>query len=129
MTDPSKLHRISNRVMLSEPYAVCLKNLKLESLEMRRLKMDISTFYNILNGFMLVDTLDILEFTQPTRFTRNARQKLRVPMTKHSVYNNSYFIRMSKLFNQLPTSLFNLRPSQFHLALSKLDLCMYLSLK
>ena len=81
-------------------YAERLTNLKLDSLEQRRMHFDLTMCYNIVHGLSAVSFDD--SFTFNNSCTRGHSLKLNVPVAKCDVRKYSFAVRVVPIWNSLP---------------------------
>ena len=111
--------------MADRTYAERMRALNLESLEERRIRTDLITAYKIQFGHYKVDRSKLFESNNYTA-TRSHGHKEVVPFARSDVRKNSFAVRTSKLWNDLPadkvdfTSLKN-----FVCTLSNIDFSKY----
>ncbi len=83
------------------PYKELLSIFKLESLELRRLKSDLTLFHKYLQGLIELNCRN-----EPLNFrpsiTRGDPFKIVPPMATTQVRYNSFFIRTSRIYKDLP---------------------------
>jgi hypothetical protein len=83
-------------------YQARLEALKLETLELRRLKFDLTQVFKILNGFVDVDKAKFFDLS--TNSTRGHTQKLFLPRCSLNVSKFSFKFRVVEPWNYLPDS-------------------------
>ena len=83
-------------------YPDCLKILKIDSLELRPLKMDLSMYYKILNGLVDLDAEIFFKIDQNEHSTRTNGMKLHKSVSKSSLHSNTFSHRCINCWNALP---------------------------
>ena len=81
-------------------YAERLTNLKLDSLEQRRMHFDVTLCYNIVHGLSAIRFDDMFTFNNSC--TRGHSLKLNVPVGKSDVRKYSFAVRVVPIWNSLP---------------------------
>nr|CAD2196648.1 unnamed protein product [Meloidogyne enterolobii] len=105
-------------------YGELLKKFNVETLESRRLKIDLILFHKMIFGEIKINNNNIIHFKQ-TR-TRGEEYKLTIPHCSSMVRYNSYFIRTSRLYNSLPIVIRKNTPSNFRKIIINFDLLGHL---
>ena len=77
------------------------KLLKAETLELRRLKQDLTTMYKIINNLIDVNTADLFEFSTDIR-TRGHNLKIVKPVCNNNARAFSFACRRINSWNSLP---------------------------
>ena len=80
-------------------------HLQWQSLQERRAKMRLHTFYNIVNGNIDIPADAYITPAQHQHNTRGAHLKFHLPQTRLHVYQNSFFPASIALWNQLPPTI------------------------
>ncbi len=95
--------RLLKRCKMPEmPYPDRLNLLKLEALELRRLKFSMGMVYKILYGLVDLNAQDMFVFG--TSYTRGHSWKLKSPPFKKDVRQNSFAVAVVPIWNSLPES-------------------------
>ena len=81
-------------------YAEHLTNLKLDSLEQRRMHFDLIMCYNIVHGLSAIQFDDMFTFNNSC--TLKLKLKLNVPVAKSDVRKYSFAVRVVPIWNSLP---------------------------
>ena len=82
-----------------------LRALGLESLELRRIRIDLLFTYKIMFGLVDLNRSDFFELSATdNRLTRGHRYKLMIPTTKNGVRYNYFSYRAVRVWNILPTT-------------------------
>ncbi len=82
-----------------------LRTLGLESLELRRIRIDLLFTYKIMFGLVDLNRSDFFELnTTDNRITRGHCYKLMIPTTKNGVRYNYFSYRAVRVWNTLPTT-------------------------
>ena len=110
-------------------YSTRLAVLDLEPLKLRRLRIDLSLYYKIINNLTCLNPDEYFTKNSPSDLpTRSSHtHTLYKPLVRSSVYSNHFFIRHINTWNALPTSIIN-APSlnSFKDSLKQHDLSQYL---
>ena len=101
------------------PYLTRLEILKLETLEMRRIKFDLKLCYKIINGLCDLNFDEFFMFA-PSSVTRGHNYKLIKPLSKNNWLLNFYSSRVVSFWNSLPSDVVNVSP--FAIFVKKLHL-------
>ena len=83
-----------------------LQLLDLESLEIRRVKHDLSTCFKILHNLVLIDR-PIFSFIDNKNNTRGHKYKIRKQQCRLDIRKYSFSYRIVNIWNQLPFDVFN----------------------
>ena len=106
-----------------------LKIWEIETLEYRRLKMDLILLFKILNGFIDIKSEDhfkLPEFYQTYNLRRHDNCLKSHTISKSNIRNNFFSIRILKVWNRLPINIVQSKSSEiFKLRLEKIDLHKY----
>ncbi len=95
--------RLLKRCKISEmSYLDRLNFLKLEALELRRLKLSMNMVYKIMHGLVDVNVSDFFELG--TSYTRGHSWKLKSPRFMKDVRQNSFAVAVVPVWNSLPES-------------------------
>jgi hypothetical protein len=106
-------------------YSNLLKIFKLDSLEIRRLKLDLIFFHKILHGKIRINYQN--SFTIKETKTRGEEYKIHIPAVSNKIRHNSFFIRVPRQYSLLPSNIRKSTPDQFKALLELVDLHSYLS--
>ena len=107
-----KLEKIQRRAtkMITKikhnPYSERLNILKLPSLSYRRYRGDMIQTYNILTGKYDTSITSPLQINNASS-TRGNDLKLKIEGSKHDIRKYSFFVRVPKVWNNLPNSVIN----------------------
>ena len=111
------------------PYFERLKRLKLDTLELRRLYIDLTIYFKICNGYIALDKNDFLAFNPLSR-TRGHCFKITVPNSSINARQHFFAVRVIPAWNYLPTIVVT---SQlvciFKKRVSEIDLSSFLTIK
>jgi ribonuclease P/MRP protein subunit RPP40 len=108
-------------------YPQRLDQLKIVSLEQRRIMCDLIELYKIITGRSVLKFRDYLEFRGPLRTRTNHELTLKLRRYNTSIGLNSFFARTSKIWNMLPEEVVNSKSVEiFKDKISKLDLTQHL---
>ena len=110
-------------------YAELLALHCIESLELRRLKSDLILFHKYLHGKAKINIKQNNAFQCRETKTRGEKFKIFPVYCKTNIRNNSFFIRTSKIYSQLPTEIRQTNVIEFKCMLSKCCLSKYLKCK
>ena len=86
-------------------YQERLSVLKLEPLELRRLRFDLIQYYKIFNNLTSLHHADYFSYHQPSLFTRNPSPFLIKPLNCPNYLLTSFFYRSLDCWNSLPPEL------------------------
>ena len=117
-----RVQRYFSRIVLFRsnlPYYTRLDVLKLETLEMRRIKFDFKLCYKIINGLCDLNFDKLFTFA-PSAATRDHNFKLIKPHCKNNWLLNFYSSRVVSYWNSLPPNVVNASP--FAIFVKKLNL-------
>ena len=92
--------------LASVTYSSWLNLLNLQPLELRRLHLDLTNYYKILNGLSPLTPTDYFLIYSPLTSTRSTMPSLRRPLHASSKLSSSFFYRSVDAWNHLP---FNIR--------------------
>jgi len=106
-------------------YQDLLKIFKIDSLQIRRLKIDFKFFHKILHGEIKIDHKEIYSITKTN--TRGDEYKFFIPARSNQISHNSFFVRTTRLYSQLPISIRKTNSKIFKTLLDQIDLNPYLS--
>jgi len=107
-------------------YEERLRLLKLDRLELRRLKFDLVMYYKIIHGFIDLDKN--LLFKMNFNSTRGNDFKICIPICKTSLHMNVFSNRALNCWNSLPNDIVSsVNVELFKSRLDKYDLTKYLS--
>lgn len=106
-------------------YTQLLEHFKLESLEIRRFKADLILFHKSLFDFVKIDYKNTFIFKETK--TRNDTFKIFVPAVSNQIRFNSFFIKVPRLYSQLPAKIRKSSPKEFIKLLDSIDLHPFLS--
>ena len=111
-------------------YSERLKILKLEPLELRRLKADLTMYYKILNGLVDLDAAKFFVLDRNVHNTRTNGVKLVKPVSRSSHHSNVFSHRCINCWNALPPDIVSASslPS-FKYRLDKFDFSRFLTLQ
>ena len=101
------------------PYLTRLKILKLETLEMRRIKFDLKLCYKIINGLCDLNFNEFFTFASSS-VTRDHNYKLIKPLSKNNWLLDFYSSRVVPYWNSLPSDVVSF--SSFAIFVKKLNL-------
>ena len=101
------------------PYLTRLEVLKIETLEMRRIKFDLKLSYKIINGLCDLNFDEFFTFASSS-VTRGHNYKLIKPLSKNNWLLNFYSSRVVSYWNSLPPDVVN--ASSFTIFVKKLNL-------
>ena len=87
------------------PYLQRLKELKLDTLEVRRLHQDLIYYYKILHGLTPHDPAAFFSFHHPPRNVRNNQPLIAKPVKATNNFLSSFSYRAADCFNSLPSSI------------------------
>ena len=90
-------------------YSTLLAILDLEPLDLRRLRMDLSLCYKIINNLTCLNPDEYFTKTSPSGLSTHSSHThtLYKPFVRSSVYSNHFVIRHIDTWNALPTSVIN----------------------
>jgi hypothetical protein len=109
------------------PYTDMLATFGLETLEAKRLKICLNLFHKYLVGLLPISPTESFKFV-PSKIRCDPFKIVPQFSTKDIRYN-SFFIRMARIFGQLPPDLRNSSHIDFPKLLDKHDLSKYTTLK
>jgi len=101
-----KVQRFFTRILFKRcnlqaaPYAGRLAYLGLESLELRRIRTDLTMYYNIIQGKSAIKRSQMFEMA--TTRSRGHSLRLRKPFCHANYLENAFCVRRVKLWNELP---------------------------
>ena len=101
-------------------YSERLTNLKMQSLEHRRLLCDLRMSFNIVHGNIALRFDDLLAFSN-NAFTRGHPFKLTVPLAKTDVRKYFFAVRIVPVWNSLPKNV--VTASSIQLSFQKINFC------
>jgi hypothetical protein len=107
-------------------YIDLLTQYGLELLEKRRLKICLTMFHNNLHGRLPLEPTQAFQIL-PSITRGDSNKIVTKPCTK-DVRHNSFFVRISTIYSQLPHEIRNCHPIQFYSFLNQIDLNPYLSI-
>ena len=108
------------------PYETRLARCGLCSLELRRLRTDVSLCYQIINGLVALNLKKNFE-PSPNRITRGNKQKLVLPKTRLATRSNFFACRVVPVWNSLPNDvILSSSYSSFKSQLERVDLSVHL---
>jgi len=109
-------------------YAQRLQSLSLQSLEEKRLRVDLNLTFRIMKGLVDIDFADFFEFSDVVR-TRGNSLKLKIPRCYHDPAFHFFTNRIPPVWNALPDAVVT-APSLgvFKSRLSDIDLTRHLKL-
>ncbi len=112
-------------------YGERLATINLETLELRRLKCDLTMYYKILHSHTPLPVEEYFCITNHNRPTRSLDKfLLDRPDFSSNVLDNDFFVRHITCWNELPESVKNSSSvGSFKTNLSKTDLSKYLTVK
>ena len=117
--------RISSMSSLS--YSSRLNKLDLQSSELRRLHIDLTNYYKMLNGMSPITPTDYFLIDSPITSTRSNMPTLLKPLRASSKLTSSFFYRSVGAWNHLPSKTKLLTSLQsFKLAIKLVDLSAFL---
>ena len=109
------------------PYTERLRKLKLEPLELRRLKFDLINYFKILNSLSPLDPKSYFTIYKPLPSSRSAIPYLQKPHKACNKLLSSFFFRNVDAWNYLSVELRSLSElSKFKTALKTVDLSIFL---
>jgi len=88
-------------------YQERLTKIGLESLELRRLKYDVTMFFKIIRGFVELSPGDFFVFASKSHSTRGNDFKISKPLLSKNLYNNRFSCRGINCWNFLPNDAVN----------------------
>ena len=108
-------------------YAERLTNLKLQSLEHRRLLSDLAMCFNIVHGYCALRFDDFFTFsTNPV--TRGHSLKLTIPLCKSNIRKNFFAVRVIPIWNSLPQQIVSSKSTaSFKKRISTYDFSLFLN--
>ena len=107
-------------------YLERLRILRLETLELRRLKFDLVMAFKILNGLVDLDYNDFFKVCRNTT-TRGNGMKLRVPISRINARKHFFAVRVVNIWNDLPFGVVNtLSLATFKVNIERMDFAKYL---
>ena len=110
-------------------YTDRLKILKIDSLELRRLRTDLSMYYKILNGLVDLDAEIFFKIDKNVHSTRTNGMKLIKPVSKSSLHSNTFSHRCINCWNALPPEMVLASSlSSFKNKLNEFDFSRFLTL-
>ena len=89
----------------SLPYSSRLNRLNLQPLELRRLHLDLTNYYKMLNGMSPLSPTDYFLLYCPITSTRSNMPSLLKPLHASSKLSSSYFYRSVDAWNHLPSNI------------------------
>ena len=108
-------------------YAERLANLKLQSLEHRRLIFDLVLVFKIIHGFSCLNFTDFFSFANNNKSSRGHSYRLCIPLNKSNTRNFFFSSRVVPAWNSLPASTVAApNPISFKKALFKHNLSKFL---
>lgn len=111
----------------SLPYSSRLNRLNLQPLELRRLHLDLTNYYKILNGMSPLTPTDYFIIYSPIISTRSNMPSLLKPLHASSKLASSFFYRSVDAWNHLPSNIKLLTSlHSFKLAIKLVDLSSFL---
>ena len=124
----TSLYKIPTRFS-SASYSERLKRLKFDTLELRRLYIDLTLCFKICNGYVALDKNDFFAFNPLSR-TRGHRFKITVPNNRINARQHFFAGRVISAWNYLPTPVIT-APSVciFKKHVSEIDLNSLLTIK
>ena len=108
-----------SNALLNIPYEDRLKLLKLDSLEIRRNKLDVIYFSKIIHGEVKIINEKIPKLMTHIR-TRNQHKFAYRPFSRLALRRQSFFHRVPKILAKLPISAIKSSPSELKNELKKL---------
>ena len=105
-------------------YADLLATYGLETLELRRLKICLNLFHELLHGLLPIKT-DAFHFIPTT--IRGEKFKIVIQPATNDVRFNSFFIRYARIYSQLNSKIRNTNPNEFANLLHCTDLTKFLN--
>ena len=110
-------------------YTDRLRILKTDSLELRRLKTDLSMYYKILSGLVDLDAEIFFKIDKNVHSTRTNGVKLIKPVSKSSLHSNTFSHRCLNCWNALPPEMVLASSlSSFKNKLNEFDFSRFLTL-
>jgi len=115
--------RLSGMKQLS--YAQRLQQLKLDTLEVRRMRADLILTYKILFGLVKVEATDIFTVSTTTQL-RGHQYKLFLPRSNTEIRKHSFAVRTITLWNELPADTISFdNINGFKRSINRLDFSNY----
>ena len=96
----------------SVSYSERLKRLKFDTLELRRLYIDLTLCFKICNGYVALDTNDFFAFNPLSR-TRGHCFTITVPNSRINARQHFFAVRVIPAWNYLPTTVVTYRQSVY----------------
>ena len=111
----------------SLPYSSRLNILNLQSLELRRLLIDLTNYFKILNGMSPLTHTDYFLIYNPITTTRSISPSLLKPLHASSNISSSFFYRSVDAWNYLPSTIkLSTSLQSFKSAIKHVDLSAFL---
>ena len=133
-TDIDRIERVQRRFTKRLPglnkfsYAERLQFLNLESLELRRLHLDLITCYKIIFGLIDIKSEEFLQRSTSTR-TRRHPYKLYKQRSSKSARNSFFCQRVINIWNSLPANIVNFSSiNTFKTTITQVDFTVFLKL-
>jgi len=113
--------------LLSLTYSCRLNRLNLQPLELRRLHLDLTNYYKMLNGMSPLTPTDYFIIYNPITSTRSNMPSLLKPLHASSKLTSSFFYRSVDAWNHLPSNIKLLTSlHSFKVAIKHVDMSAFL---